>query len=74
MCESKVDPSKVRGVYEEWGWLSVKGNIGCRRMNPIQTTRMRVYTKWVQTRASPSESNQGEVRLLQRGESSSELR
>jgi len=25
MCESKVDPSEVRGVYEEWGWLSVKG-------------------------------------------------
>jgi len=24
MCESKVDPSEVRGVYEEWGWISVK--------------------------------------------------
>ena len=24
MCESQVNPSKVLGVYEEWGWVNVK--------------------------------------------------
>jgi len=24
MCESQANPSKVLGVYEEWGWVSAK--------------------------------------------------
>ena len=24
MCESQINPSKVRKVYEEWEWISVK--------------------------------------------------
>jgi hypothetical protein len=61
MCESKVDPSEVHGVYEEWGWISVKV--------------YRMYANESDLNyANASESIWGEAQYLWRGEGSSELR
>ena len=68
MCESKVNHSKVRGVYEEWGWISVK--VYQMYVNEFKMNYMNASV----SEASPSESIQGEVWYLRRGEGSSELR
>jgi len=69
MCESKVDPSKVWGVYEEWGWISVK-------VYQVYANEFEVnYTNASVSEVSLSLSEAiWEVQYLWRGEGSSELR
>ena len=70
MCEGKVDPSEVRGVYEEWGWISVK--VYWVYANEFEMNYVNASVNEVSP--SPSSAIQGEVQYLWRGEGLSELR
>ena len=70
MCESKVNPSEVRGVYEEWGWISVK--VYQAYVNEFEVNYTNASVSKVS--ASLNEVIWGEVWYLQRGKGLSELR